>query len=270
MDDWPETIYHGALLGPLLRALVDREFRELLSRAAVRMAISQAMASEYLARYEFEFEVFHNCIDVPWWTESRKTSWAVTSPLKVVYSGRVGWDALRSFRDVCEAIELMNQAGLPTQFRIYSPELETSSARALARYPHTLMQPPVEFEQLRSVLTGADVLVIPSDFAGWGRRFARLSMPTKVPAYMASGTPVLLYSPRTHAMCAWAEQAKWALVVGERSPDRLAQTLTHLATSPALREALSCRGAEIADREFDGRRVRAAFREALAGRSCPV
>lgn len=269
LDDWPETIYRGSLLGPRLRKRVDREFRELLSRAAVRMAISRAMANEYLARYGLEFEVFHNCIDVSWWRESRRTSWAVASPLRVVYSGKIGWDALTSFRDMCEAIELMNQGGLPTQFRIHSPALDTSRARALASFPHTVVLPAAEHEQLPGVLTGADVLVIPSDFEGWGRRYARLSMPTKVPAYMASGTPVLLYSPRTHATCAWAVQAKWALVVGNRSPEQLAQALTHLAVSPALREALGRRGSEIADREFDGRRVRAAFREALAGRSCP-
>ena len=270
MDDWPETIYRGSLLGPRMRAVVDREFRELLSRASVRMAISRAMANEYLARYGLEFEVFHNCIDVSWWRESRKTSWAVASPLRVVYAGKIGWDALRSFRDVCEAIELMNQGGLPTQFRIHSPHHDTSGGTALARYPHTVMLPAAKHEQLPGVLTGADVLVIPSDFEGWGRRYARLSMPTKVPAYMASGTPVVLYEPRTHATCAWAEEAKWALVVGRRSPEQLAQALTHLATSPALREALGRKGSEIADREFDGRRVRAAFKEVLAGRSCPA
>jgi len=269
LDDWPKTIYRGSLLGPWLRALVDREFRELLSRAAVRMAISRAMANEYLARYGLEFEVFHNCIDVSWWRESRKTSWAVASPLRVVYSGKIGWDALASFRDMSEAIELMNQAGLPTQFRIHSPALDTSRARALARYPHSVVLPAAEHQELPGVLTGADVLVIPSDFEGWGRRYARLSMPTKVPAYMASGAPILLYEPRTHATCAWAEEAKWALVVGNRSPGQLAQALTHLATSPALREALGRRAAEIADCELDGRRVRAAFKEALAGRSCP-
>ena len=65
-------------------------------------------------------------------------------------------------------------------------------------------------------------------------------------------------------MCAWAEQAKWAVVVGNRSPEQLAQALTRLAVSPALRESLSRRASEMADREFDGRRVRAAFKDALA------
>jgi glycosyltransferase involved in cell wall biosynthesis len=268
MDDWPETIYRGTLLRPWVRTLVDREFRELLSHTAVRLAISRAMADEYLGRYGFEFGVFHNCIDVSWWREFRKTSWTVGSPLRVVYSGRIGWDALMSFRDVSEAVEQLNQAGLPTQFRIHSPELGTPGALALMRYPHTIMLPAAEHEELPALLTGADVLIIPSDFEGWGRRFARLSMPTKVPAYMASGTPVLLYSPRTHATCAWAEHAKWALVVGERGPAQLAQKLTDLAASPALRETLGRRASEMADREFDGRRVRAAFKDALAGRSC--
>ncbi len=265
MDDWPETVYAGSLMGPLLRDVVDRELRELISLAAVRMAISRAMADEYLLRYGFEFDVFHNCIDVPFWRERRKTSWAVASPLRVVYCGRIGWDALASFVDVCEAVELMNQAGVATQFSIYPGGIDASSAKALARYAHTRILPAVEDEQLPDVLTGADVLIIPSNFEGRGRRFARLSMPTKVPAYMACATPIVLYSPRTHATCAWAEQAKWALVVGDRSRERLALALSDLAASEAQREALGRRASEIADREFDGRHVRAAFRESLAG-----
>lgn len=265
MDDWPETVYARSLMGPVLRDVVDRELRELLSRAAVRMAISRAMADEYLSRYGCDFEVFHNCIDVSFWRQRHKTSWAVASPLRVVYCGRIGWDALASFVDVCEAVELMNQAGVATQFSIYPGGIDASSAKALARYAHTRMLPAVEDEQLPDVLTGADVLIIPSNFEGRGRRFARLSMPTKVPAYMACATPIVLYSPRTHATCAWAEQGKWALVVGDRSRERLALALSDLAASPAQREALGRRASEIADREFDGRQVRAAFRESLAG-----
>jgi len=266
MDDWPNTVYGGTLLGPALRSVVDSELRELLARAEVRMAISRAMADEYLARYGCGFEVFHNCVDVPLWRKSRKVSWAVGSPLSVVYSGRIGWDALTSFRDACEAIELMNQSGLPTQFRIYTPTPEKAGAARLGDYGHTVMLPSVEGEHLSRVLSGADLLIIPSDFHGRGRQFSRLSMPTKVPAYMACGTPIVLYSPRTHAMCAWAEQAHWAFVVGERSPQLLAQALTDLAASAAVREALGRKASQIADRELDGRQVRTAFRDTLAGR----
>jgi glycosyltransferase involved in cell wall biosynthesis len=269
MDDWPEIIYRRTLLGPWLRARIDRELRELLSRADVLMAISRAMADEYRARYGLDFEVFHNCIDIPWWKESRKASWSVSTPLTIVYSGRIGWDAVTSFRDVCEAVEITNRRGLAATFRVYSPDFDTSDGAALSRYPHTEVLPSIEHERLPSVLAGADVLAVPSGFEDLARRYARLSLPTKVPAYMASGTPILLYAPRTYATSAWAEQARWAFVVGDRGPARLAQALAGLAADPGLREALGRRATEIADREFDGERVRGAFREALAGRpSC--
>jgi glycosyltransferase involved in cell wall biosynthesis len=266
MDDWPETVYGGTLFGPALRASVDRELHELFAHADVRMAISKGMADEYRMRYGCEFEVFHNCIDVKWWRETRKRSWDVSSPLGIVYSGRVGWDALASFHDVCAAVELMNGAGLATEFRIYSRELGRPGPDALAKYPHTMVLPAVEQEQLRGVLCGADVLIIPSDFEGRGPRFVRLSMPTKVPAYMASGTPVVLYSPGSHALCAWARETGWGLVVGERSPRSLALALRGLASDPRLGEALGRTASRIADSEFDGLKVRNAFRDSLAGR----
>ncbi len=264
MDDWPETVYGGTVLGPVLRLLVDRELRALFARASTHMAISEAMASEYSVRYGHRFEVFHNCIDVPWWRGQRRKSWEISLPLRLVYSGRIGWDARRSFLHVCEAVELMCRGGLPVEFRVCTQDVGGPDAAALEAHPHTSVLPPLEDALLPAALADADVLVIPSGFKGLEGRFARLSMPTKVPAYMASGTPIVLYAPRTHGICVSAEQGEWGLVVSEDSPASLASALTELAGSRQMREALGRTAAGIADRAFDGREVRAEFRAALA------
>jgi glycosyltransferase involved in cell wall biosynthesis len=269
MDDWPATVYGDTLLGPALRLLVDHELRALFARASTHMAISDAMASEYSARYGYGFEVFHNCIDVSWWREHRKTTWEISLPLRLVYSGRIGWDAIESFEEVCEAVELLARGGLSAEFRIHTQDVGGPEAAALASYPHTTVLPAVENASLPAVLADADVLVIPSGFTGLSRRFSRLSMPTKVPAYMASGTPIVIYAPGSHGICVSAKRGGWGLVVGERSPMRLASTLVELAGCLSMREALGHTATGIADSAFDGRRVRSAFLTSLTGLNKP-
>jgi glycosyltransferase involved in cell wall biosynthesis len=265
MDDWPTTLYGGSMLGPSLRALVDREFRDLLALADVRLVISRAMAREYASRYGFEFGVFHNCIDVGKWKAARKRTWHDHSPFTVAYSGRIGWDALSGFDDVCAAVEAMNGQGVAAEFHVYSPHAGTSAASRLLRHPHTKVLPPPDHSGLPEVLASADVVVFTSDFEGWGRRYARLSMPTKIPAYMASGTPVLLHAPADHATCQWAQEAGWAVITGRPGSGPVLKALLRLAGDPALRERLGRRATTVVERECDERSVRPAFATALAG-----
>jgi hypothetical protein len=62
-----------------------------------------------------------------------------------------------------------------------------------------------------------------------------------------------------------ARQGHWGLVVSEESPVRLALALTELAGDERMREALGRAAAGLADVAYDGVKVRAAFRAALAG-----
>jgi len=95
----------------------------------------------------------------------------------------------------------------------------------------------------------------------------RYSMPTKVPEYLVSGVPILLYAPGGIAQVDYAEQAGWGLTVTEQEPAMLDAALERIVGDCALRQELVRRARETAAARHDAATVRTAFREALS-RAC--
>jgi glycosyltransferase involved in cell wall biosynthesis len=88
-------------------------------------------------------------------------------------------------------------------------------------------------------------------------------MPTKVPAYLASGTPTLVYGPAGVAQVDYAAREGWGLVVNERAPAALDQALHRILRDDGLRETLHRRAQALAREHHDTTRVRAKFQDAL-------
>jgi len=112
-------------------------------------------------------------------------------------------------------------------------------------------------------LAGADILLLPVNFDEHSKRYIRLSMPTKVPSYLVSGTPVLVYGPPGVAQVEYARTAGWGFVVDGRGVKALADAIGRLATDRALRHRLSAAAQRVV-MNHDATRVRSAFRAVLA------
>jgi glycosyltransferase involved in cell wall biosynthesis len=109
----------------------------------------------------------------------------------------------------------------------------------------------------------ADVLLLPFNFNKESARYLRLSMPTKIPAYMISGTPILVYGPRQLAAVTYATDSGWAHVVAEAGPRGLAAGLSRVLDDTVLRRTLGERAQRLATELHDVSRVRERFWSAL-------
>jgi glycosyltransferase involved in cell wall biosynthesis len=126
------------------------------------------------------------------------------------------------------------------------------------------VRPVVPYDHVPSLLSSADVLLIPIDFDEASMRFMRLSMPTKIPDYMAAGRPVLTYAPRGSAVAEYAREGGWSLLVDEPDPDLVRDALTTLIDDRALRSDMGARARRLVVERHDGTVVRARFIEELA------
>jgi glycosyltransferase involved in cell wall biosynthesis len=106
--------------------------------------------------------------------------------------------------------------------------------------------------------------VLPVNFDDESVRLIRYSMPTKLPAYLASGTPILAYGPRGVAQIDDAARHGWGLVVAERGEGTLRDALTRIAGDLPLRRDLSRHARSLAEARHDVRKVRAAFQAAIS------
>jgi hypothetical protein len=106
-------------------------------------------------------------------------------------------------------------------------------------------------------------LVLPINYDAETVDFIRYSMPTKVPAYMASGTPILVYGPRGVAQVDYAAREGWGLVVSDRDCAGLDLGFRRILSDGPLRESVRVRAQTLAAANHDSARVRGRFQDAL-------
>ena len=266
MDDWPEHLYRGGVFGPWLRRQMIREFGDLVKSAELRLGICDAMCEEYASRYGVPFVTFHNPVENAEWQSGAKRDYRANMPFRIVYYGTIVEVAqLHSVMDVGWAVHSLRSSGLDVEFYVHTQHYSLHQCRAvLDGCPGIRVGSETGKKDFKSVLTEADLLVLPVNFDGRSIRYLRLSFPAKLPAYMASGTPILAYGPLEMAQIRYLAEEGVAHVVTQRSHEALAAAIRRLMTDEAYRAKIGQRAHDLALERHSAIRVRAAFRSALA------
>ena len=266
MDDGVTDPRRRGLFGPYLRRRYGAAFRALLPHAARAVAICELMAEEYGQRFRTPFSHFQNTVDVSTMARFAKQDVAVAAPLRLAYAGSIlPYAQLESLRDGCRAVKELNEAGFPCRLDIYTPLAYLPTApENLAVHPMIAVHDALpNGPRYFSMLGAADVLFLPVNFDPASIHFIRLSMPTKVPEYLSSATPILVYGPAEVAQVAYAAKAGWGLVVERRDAGALGAAIRRLASDAALRRRLSDAALAAARENHDAPVVREAFRDML-------
>ncbi len=264
MDDWPAVLHTGGLLGPVIGPILRRELKATLRDAVGRFAICEQMCEEYQERYGYPFLSFQNALDVDRWLPHARTSWKAGAPFVLRYVGSIVPDGQReSLRDLARAIARLSGEGIDVQLWIHSPPHESAYLRDLSSHAVRIMGPP-DPHSIAALLAGADLLVLPYNFDARSARYIRLSLPTKAPAYMISGTPILVYAPGDVATARYATREGWGYVVASRGEERLMLAVRTLMQNESLREQFARRAQQVAVARHDASVVRSAFWTALS------
>ncbi|MCS6298061.1 MAG: hypothetical protein H8K09_17635 [Nitrospira sp.] len=267
MDDWPAVLHTGGLLGPVVGPLLRHELKATLRQATGRFAICEQMCEEYHQRYGYSFLPFQNALDVERWLPDSRTEWKAGSPFVLRYVGSIVPDGQReSLRDIARAVARLAADGLDVQLRIHSPRHESAYLHALAS-PAVRIEGPPDPTSIARLLAGTDLLVLPYNFDARSARYIRLSLPTKAPAYMISGTPILVYAPGDVATARYATKEGWGHVVATRGEEPVMSAIRTLMQNATLREQLGRRAREVAVARHDATVVKAAFWAALCDAS---
>jgi glycosyltransferase involved in cell wall biosynthesis len=267
MDDWPAAMAREWLpvYSQIMMPILERNLRLLFDAGAVNLAISQQMADAFSNRYGTSFTPFHNCIDLNQWQEPKQDYRQSEDGFRVLYLGALAENnQVHSLRDVALVVASLAEQGTDISLTIHT-------GGAYMGHYHQYLDGltavshggRVAREDLCTTLAAADLLVVPVNFDEESLAMVQYSMPTKVPEYMASGAPVLVYAPPHVPAAAYATRAGWGRVVAERDLDQLKGALAELMASETLRARLGRRGRELAVHHHDAKVVRQDFRRRL-------
>ncbi len=266
MDDWPGRLSHQPDLATRLIwvPLANRCLPELFRRSYVGIGISHEMCDALSARYQTRLVPFANCLDLDRWIDCQPSTGSST-PFDLVYLGAVTADKeLASLQDIRDAVLRINTTGRPVRLRIFSaPQWADLIRSELESLPVVRYGGFVAQDELPHLLTNADLLVLPINFDEKSTAYVGTSLQTKVPEYMASGAPTLLYGPASSPNVRYARTEGWGYVVDSRSVTRVENAILTLMEDSELRLRLSTRARHLAFQNHDARRVRSSFRALL-------
>ncbi len=254
MDDWQSAIHRGGVLSAVQRRHMHALIARLVASASLRLGICDAMCNAYESRFGRRFQAFQNTVDVVRWAPLAKREIAAGTPIRLLYTGSV--------LAFAQADSLIGQIELD----IYSPPAQTAQLRdrLLCDSAIRLHDVIADDETYFRRLADADILLLPVNFDAHSVRYIGLSMPTKVPSYLVSGTPILVYGPDGVAQVDYAREARWGHIVNRPDRAALVHAITQLAGDVPLRRTLSVTARRVAAERHDSAIVRAGFQAALA------
>ncbi len=261
MDDWPS---YQSSISRVFRLHVEKRIsillRNIISNASYRMAISSMMANEYSTRYLFPFYPFQNPVDSMFWAieDISDIACSCTENCKVLYPGRLNTHNALTLHLLLEAIEMLNSNGGRYQLSITDTKSSLSAKYGL---DESLIG-HISYNKMPYELSCYDVLVLPFGFSKESIAYQRLSMPTKVPEFLASGIPTIVIAPASTALSKYATTENWAKVVNTLGIQDIGNMLKTMSDKHE-RESMSIRGRALAIKYHDSNDVKTKFQNIL-------
>jgi glycosyltransferase involved in cell wall biosynthesis len=262
-DDWPATLGNGGILEPLYAQTTSPALDDLLELADARIAIGDDMALEYSRRYGHPFYPFQNCPEAePWATARSERTCDHERGFIFRFFGAIYRNGnLQTLACFARAISLLSDQ---TKCRL---EIHTSTGAIDEYLPlfngsqgvslHPVVANDVQMAQLYA---NADALVLAYDFDEHSRSRFRYSMATKLPTYLLSGTPIVIYAPPDLAVTRHAERTQTGYIIGEELPPvALADRLRQFADSRVLRAEIGLRARQLGLHRYCADTVRPRF-----------
>jgi glycosyltransferase involved in cell wall biosynthesis len=259
MDDMPEYLYRDKIFRYLLRKKYLEIVNKLIKKSKICIGISKSMKDEFQKRYNKKFYYFHNSINII--NLNKKSDYK--SNFTIIYTGRIIESNYSSIKDICIAVNKINLNGHKIIFDIYTLEYNQAKIEKLKYNYNINIHQPLPHKEIQKILIKANLLILPMGFREKDIQFEKHSMPTKTPEYMISGVPILLYSPKEVYLTKFAEEKEWALVVKEKSIDKLIEAIMKIMNNSSLRNKISKNSIKIAKKQFNSKIIRSNFQRII-------
>jgi glycosyltransferase involved in cell wall biosynthesis len=194
-----------------------------------------------------------------------RNNWSAGKPFKLIYVGSLlPYSQLDSLVDIARVVHELKREGWDIQLEIFSPWYRPYLNK-FEVFDSVAMMPALEEGSMFERLVDSDLLLSPANFDKYSRNFIRFSFPAKIPLYMLSGSPILIYGPQTVSYIGDAMGKGWAYVVTDRVKEVLKKAIMELVRDSELRESLGREAQQLSVRLHDNEKMRQSFLKMMSG-----
>jgi glycosyltransferase involved in cell wall biosynthesis len=193
---------------------------ELLKSAILRsdrlVSISQPMADYFKNNINKESDViFHGCtID----QKNSTTKWNNNSTFTVRYIGSLlESQHSEAIEDIADAVSKLNIQGFDIKLEIYGTQSPEKWSERFCKAPIIQYFGQFDEKEYVKLIKTSSLLIIPFTFNKQQQQSYKYSFPAKLPDYLASGIPLLLYGPSDIAAIQFTSENNLAISQSERS-----------------------------------------------------
>ena len=214
VDDWPDSRFDGRWFESCWRKKYFNATQNIVNRADICMSICQKMSETYHQRYGKYFYPFHNPVAINAWEEVSPLQLYEKNIFSIAYVGKINRDTERQLITLAKCVEALNTADRKIKFDIYTPSIIPLS---LKNFSNTEIKSAVPNSEVPSLLKSYSLLFLTLGFSNETIKYVKLSMPTKLTEYLASGTPILLYAPEDIALSEYLSKHDAAVICSKES-----------------------------------------------------
>jgi len=264
-DNWMTKHYQKGIGAARNRQRLDHELRALLCEAALCFGISDAMCDAYGTAYSQPFLPLPVSVDVAEWYRPLAVRGVPKAPHTILYAGTIHRNAAYTgLADMSRAVEALNEAGLSARFKVLSAATPNAGQMSEIGGAFTEFSTATSRAELISETGAADLLFLPVAFDAESHDFIKYSLPAKSAAYMASGTPMLVYAPPDLPIVTETLRHGIAYAVTERDIGQLTAGIRHMLNDQTARAAVSEAALERARDAYDRSALQARTRRLFA------
>lgn len=215
MDDWVSTIYTGSIWLKLPRKLILSSLKKLLKHSKVGLCISDKMSKEYEIKFNKKFLPLMNTINLEDFNNKRHTN-NRTNEIVFTFFGGLHLSRWKSLVMLSEVLtSLSKRINKKLRLEIYTSDDNIKKFSFKFFEDNVVFYKTINHDAVFEKMKLTNILVHVESFDESVVKFTRLSVSTKIPEYLASGTPIVAIGPSNIASIEYLVEHNCAYVVSK-------------------------------------------------------